>query len=79
MSPEPLGRRIRRYRRRAGLIQDELAARMQSRGHDTMFRQRIVEIENGKRDVSASELVSLARVLDVPISELLGVPDYIRE
>lgn len=75
MLPEPLGNRIRRFRLAADLAQVDLASRMQARGHQTISRQRIQEIENGQRVVKPNELVSLARILGVSITELLGVPD----
>lgn len=76
MLPEPLGQRICRCRIRAGLNQVDLAVAMQEHGHHTITRQRIGEIENGRREVTAVELVTMARVLGVPITELLGVPDH---
>lgn len=36
-------------------------------------------IENGKRDLSLSTLVSLAHGLDVPVGELLGPPPPLSE
>jgi transcriptional regulator with XRE-family HTH domain len=79
--PEPLGQRIRRFReaKRPKMRQTDLSAKMQAQGHDTMTRERITEIESGKRDVSAEEVVSFARVLGVAITELLGVPDRASE
>lgn len=76
MLPEPIGARISRFRRRRGLTQEQLAARMQTCGHRKIVQQRVAQWESGARVVRPEELVSLARILCVPISELLGVPDY---
>lgn len=78
---ERLGRNIRRYRleRKPSLTQEQLAAKLQARGHATVSIQRISEMELGTRSVKAEELVSLARVLHVTITTLLGVPDYADE
>lgn len=75
--PEPIGDRIRRYReaQRPKMLQKELSAKMQARGHDKITRERISDIERGERSVTAEELVSFARVFGVAITELLGVPD----
>lgn len=75
MPPETLGERIRRHRERLEWTQEQLSARMQLRGHSTVTRQRIGEIENGQRDVTAGEAISFARVFGVAITALLGVPD----
>ena len=72
---ESLGQRIRRLRLARGWTFDQLSARMQVRGHDTLIRQRLIEIEQDRRDVTAGELVSFARVFGVAITALLGVPD----
>lgn len=79
MLPEPIGIQIARYRARRGLTLEQLAAKMQARGHETIAPQRLNEIELGKRVVRPEELVSLARILGVSISELLGVPDFASE
>jgi transcriptional regulator with XRE-family HTH domain len=70
-----IGLQISLYRDRRGLTQEALAAQMQARGFRRMARQRIVEIENGHRRVYTRELVAFSRILRVPISQLLGVPD----
>jgi transcriptional regulator with XRE-family HTH domain len=76
MLPEPLGDRIRRFRDARGWSQARLAEEMQDRGHTTLVQQRIDMIEHDRRVVRPEELVDLARVFNVPISELLGVPDF---
>lgn len=74
---EGLGERIRQFRTtKVKLTQDALAIRMQTRGHSTMNDRRISEIELGKRDVTVGEAVSFARIFGIPISTLLGVPDF---
>jgi transcriptional regulator with XRE-family HTH domain len=76
MLPEPLSDRIRRFRDERGWSQARLAEEMQDRGHTTLVQQRIDMIEHDRRVVRPEELVDLARVFNVPISELLGVPDF---
>lgn len=78
MPSEHIGQRIRRCRESHDpkLTQSDLAARMQLRGHRKLNVQRISEIELGQRSVDTAELVSFARSLGVPITYLLGVPDF---
>jgi transcriptional regulator with XRE-family HTH domain len=75
MDLPPIGLQISLYRDRRGLTQEELAAQMQARGFRRIARQRIVDIENGRRRVDSRELVAISRILRVPITQLLGVPD----
>lgn len=75
--PGNIGERIKHFRdtKVPTLTLEELAAKMQLRGHITITKQRIHEIERGHRKVSHDELVSFSRILSVPITVLLGVPD----
>lgn len=74
-----LAANIGTYRDRRGWTQEELAIKMQLRGHKTITQPRQAEIEQGRRDVSAAELVSYARIFGIRITELLGVPDLAEE
>lgn len=71
-----VGQRIRQRRAELGLTQEDLAARMQVRGHSSMYYSRVAEIEVGKRYVRPAELIGFSRVLRIPITWLLGVADY---
>lgn len=73
-----IGQRIRRLRKARKWSQEKLAAEMQLRGH-SLTRQRIGEIEHGIRRVQAEEAIDFARIFDVPITEILGVPNYVKE
>lgn len=71
-----VGQRIRQRRQELDLTQEQLAGRMQARGHGTLVRQRINMIENGRRYVRPAELIGFARVLRIPITWLLGTSDF---
>ena len=66
------GSRIREARIRAGLSQEELAARMQLTGLQ-MGQMAISRIETGKRLVPDFELPLLAEALGVTANWLLGL------
>lgn len=74
-----LGMRIKELRKVRGISQEVLVTQLQLRGHTTMTQQRQSMVELGQRDISAGELVSYARILGIPITELLGVPDHAPE
>ncbi|HTU85940.1 MAG TPA: helix-turn-helix transcriptional regulator [Solirubrobacteraceae bacterium] len=63
---EALGRAVRALRERAGLSQEQLAERC------GLHRTYIGGIERGERNVSFSNLLKLARALDVQPSRLLA-------
>jgi transcriptional regulator with XRE-family HTH domain len=79
MPHETIGKRIRRIRLERDKSLADLSAAMILRGHKSLTDRRLSEIENGKRQVKVQELISFARVLDVAITKLLGVPDYASE
>lgn len=68
-----LGERLRKYREAQNLTAAMLATETQEIFPDTTIsRQVIFNIENGRKtDVNVTELVQLARALDVPPSALL--------
>ncbi len=70
-----VGQRIRQRRIELGMSQEDLAARMQVRGHSSLYGARISQIELGERYVRPAELIGFSRVLGVRISWLLGVSD----
>ena len=66
------GDRIREARQKRGLSQTDLAAQMQVAGIDTE-RDSISRSEIGTRFVPDYELPVFARILDVPVTWLLGL------
>lgn len=69
-----VGPNVRRLRVRAGLTQDQLAARLQMAGLEAADRVVVAKIESQIRSLFDYELIILARVLKVDASELLIVP-----
>lgn len=64
-----LGQNIRKLRRRRGLSQEQLAARMQVRGCD-VTRSSLAKMEAGQRHIYPDELKLLREILDVSYEEL---------
>lgn len=64
-----IGERIRSQRKRIGLTQKELAARL-----DIVFQQ-LQKHENGTSRVPASRLYEIARALNTPISHFFDVDE----
>ena len=65
MPMELIGKRVRNARKRAGLNQGELAARVK------MARTSICNIEAGRQGLSCASLYALARSLEVQPRDLL--------
>lgn len=68
------GVRVREARERAGLSQEQLAARVQLHGH-ALTQKTISRIESGARVVPDFEISLLAAALDVSPLWLLGIED----
>lgn len=66
------GNQIRAAREKAGLSQEQLAARMQLEGLNFM-QKAISRIETGSRVVADYELVYFAQALGVSVLELLNI------
>jgi transcriptional regulator with XRE-family HTH domain len=66
---DTFGQRLRGFRKAAGLLQEEVAARV---GLPTTA---ISKIENGTRDVTLAEAQALARVLSMDLDILAGGPE----
>ena len=66
------GEVIRRERERAGLSQEQLAAKLQLTGVN-LNQKAISRIETGERVVADYELLTLAKVLGVTINCLLNI------
>jgi transcriptional regulator with XRE-family HTH domain len=68
-----LGPKIRELRQRAGLSQDDLAARLQLAGLENLDRVAVAKIESQIRSIFEYELIVLGSVLKVTPEELLTV------
>ena len=64
-----IGKQVSRLRTGLGISQDQLSAKCQRAGLD-ISRGTLAKIEAGVRCVSDSELLLLARALEVSVSEL---------
>jgi len=63
---EQLGRRVRRWRRRRGLTQEQLAIRV------GVSRPYIARVEAGRHEVRVTTLARMAKALRVATAQLLG-------
>ena len=66
------GKRVKEARKKLGISQDDLAARLQVSGV-IIERNSISRIESGARFVADYELLSLSNILKVSPSYLLGL------
>ncbi len=66
------GKRIKEARKRAGLTQDNLAARLQLEGV-ILERDSVSRIEIGTRFVADYELLAICKILNVSPAYLLGL------
>ena len=65
--------RLRAVRTEAGLTQQQLADRMAATGHK-IHRSTVGKIESGDRPVSVGEAVQFAGALNIPLLELVTIP-----
>jgi len=65
-----IGRNLRQLRRKRGLTQEELAARLQVAGCD-VTRSAVAKIEVAQRHIYPDELKTLHEILAVSYEELL--------
>ena len=61
----PLGRNIQNIRLKKGLTQDQLVAKMQIHG-SSISRSILANIEAGRRNIKASDLKIMKKILDMP-------------
>lgn len=66
------GPEVKLLRERAGLSQEQLAAKLQLAGLN-LNQKAISRIETGERVVADYELITLAEVLDSTVTELLQI------
>ncbi|NKV31149.1 helix-turn-helix domain-containing protein [Rhodococcus hoagii] len=69
-----VGERVRDMRERRGLSQPELGRRLKPLLGVAWPKQTVSSAEKGKRSFTASDLVALAHVLQVPVGYLLKAP-----
>lgn len=65
-----VGQKIREMRRKCGLTQDQLAAKLQTHGCD-MTRSALAKIEVGQRHLYVDELKWLAEILKAEYQDIL--------
>jgi len=66
--------RIREIRHARGLTQADLSKAMVASGHDSLVKNRISEIERGKRKVTLAESLAFAYVLGASFGDLTSPP-----
>ena len=74
MNPEiekAVGANIKRLREKAGLTQENLAAKLQIEGCD-ITRSAVAKIEVGQRHIYSDELILLKKILRTEYDELLN-------
>src|SRR2546425_4046475 len=64
---QAVGQRIQSIRERLGMTQEQVAAQL------GIPRSAVSEIENGKRELSATELFKLSQLFGEPMDHLLGI------
>lgn len=62
----PIGQNLRKFRQKAGLSQESVAAKLQMQGLD-VHQKIISEIELGKYSIRISVLLALAEMYNTPI------------
>ncbi len=67
-----IGNNIRKLRERAGLTQELVAARLQTRGCD-ITRSAIAKIEVGQRHLYPDEIIILREVLSATYEEIFNL------
>ena len=67
-----IGNNIRKLRERLGLTQEQLSARLQTRGCD-ITRSAVAKIEVGQRHLYPDEIILLKEILGVDYDEIFDV------
>lgn len=70
-----LGPNIRKWRKKAGLSQDDLAAKLQLAGLENIDRVAVAKIESQIRSLFDYELIVIGTVLKVSPDEMLAVSE----
>lgn len=74
-----IGPAVRRLRTEKGLTQDQLAARLVMEGLENVDRVWVAKVESQIRSVFDFELVLIAKVLGVTVSEVLPRREELRK
>lgn len=69
-----IGPNVRKLRKRLGLTQEQLAARLQLAGLDNFDRVAVAKVESQIRSVYDFELILFAEVFQIERGDLLSVP-----
>ena len=64
-----IGTNIRKLREKAGLTQEQVAARLQTGGCD-ITRSAVAKIEVGQRHIYPDEIIMLKKILDASYEEI---------
>lgn len=67
-----IGKNIRALRERAGLTQENMAAKLQLRGCD-ITRSAVAKIEVGQRHLYPDEIMHIKEILNVTYDEIFSV------
>lgn len=67
-----IGSNIRRLRERAGLTQEQISARLQTRGCD-LTRSAVAKIEVGQRHLYPDEIALLKEILSASYEEIFNL------
>ncbi len=70
-----LGPNIRKWRKKAGLSQDDLAARLQLAGLENIDRVAVAKIESQIRSLFDYELIVIGTVLKISPDELIATSE----
>lgn len=70
-----LGPNIRKWRKKAGLSQDDLAARLQLAGLENIDRVAVAKIESQIRSLFDYELIVIGAVLKISSDELIATSE----
>ena len=66
-----IGANLKKYRNKAGLSQEAVAAKLQTMGLD-IIREIISQMELGQYNVRVSVLLALAEIYDTPIQDFFA-------
>lgn len=67
-----IGKNIRALRERAGVTQEQLAAKLQTNGCD-ITRSAVAKIEVGQRHIYADEIILISEILRASFDEILDI------
>ena len=67
-----MGQAIKKARENARLTQEQLSARLQTRGCD-VTRSALAKIEVGQRHIYPDEIILLKEILSVSFEEIFGI------